>query len=172
MLYGIVMYMTEKKPGRPRQPDEHGTVSQYTNRGCRCDECKAAVSEARRRTRQAGLPEGDPRHGTGSGYSNYGCRCDLCKAAVRGYSLSKYGLSESDRTALWEGQGERCASCGDPEPEDSQRRFHIDHDHETGAVRGILCHGCNVSLGHLRDDPERIRALADYIERWRESLPY
>lgn len=41
-------------------------------------------------------------------------------------------------------------------------RLHIDHDHETGAVRGMLCSGCNTSLGHLKEDIDRILGLAEY----------
>ncbi len=39
----------------------------------------------------------------------------------------------------------------------------VDHDHETGKVRGLLCHHCNVALGHLQDDPNTIKALLDYL---------
>jgi hypothetical protein len=46
----------------------------------------------------------------------------------------------------------------------SQRNLHIDHDHETGEVRGLLCYSCNVALGASREDPARLRALADFIE--------
>jgi hypothetical protein len=42
-------------------------------------------------------------------------------------------------------------------------RLHIDHDHETGAVRGRLCNGCNTALGFLRDNPARARGLAKYL---------
>lgn len=41
---------------------------------------------------------------------------------------------------------------------------HLDHDHVTGAIRGPLCAGCNLMLGHAKDDPDRLRAGAAYIE--------
>lgn len=67
-------------------PDDprHGTASGYTNYGCRCDECRAANTEQKRRwkARQTPLPAGDWRHGT-DGYSNYRCRCDICQEAWR-----------------------------------------------------------------------------------------
>lgn len=53
-----------------------------------------------------------------------------------------------------------CQVCG------SFERLHIDHDHNTGEVRGCLCHGCNTGLGLLKEDPDRIRALAAYIEQF------
>jgi len=64
---------------------------------------------------------------------------------------------------LWVTCAGRCAACGS-EP-DSMRALHLDHDHETGVVRGFLCNTCNVALGMVRDSPERLRQLAEYLER-------
>jgi Recombination endonuclease VII len=43
-----------------------------------------------------------------------------------------------------------------------------DHDHQTQRARAPLCSGCNKALGLLAEDPERLRALADYLERWKQ----
>lgn len=158
----------------------HGTYTAYTTRSCRCDDCKQAMKDYRQSLKAQGLPEGDRRHGTRNGYYNYGCRCEGCSEAARKYSRSRvesgairrgyltrtYDLSPGDWDELWQSQGEVCASCGDAPLPDSKRRFHVDHNHTTGEVRGILCHGCNVALGLLKEDPERIRALAAYIESY------
>lgn len=47
--------------------------------------------------------------------------------------------------------------------------MHIDHDHATNTVRGLLCSNCNLALGLLQDDSDRIRGLADYVE---DHTPY
>lgn len=56
-----------------------------------------------------------------------------------------------------------CESCGDQL--NGGRVFHLDHDHKTGAVRGQLCTRCNIGLGYLMDDPERVLGLYNYISR-------
>lgn len=43
-------------------------------------------------------------------------------------------------------------------------RICLDHDHETGMFRGWLCNHCNLVLGHAKDSPDRLRALANYLE--------
>lgn len=150
---------------------KHGLPSTYTNKRCRCDLCKEAIREYNKSRRQGLSPE-DPRHGTPGGYSNHGCRCLECKSAIatsnantqRDRALrSNYGISEEEWKILFESQGGRCASCRDL-PVEGKRRFHVDHDHVTGRIRGIVCHGCNVALGYLKDDPERIQNLKNYLE--------
>lgn len=60
-------------------------------------------------------------------------------------------------------QAGHCAICG--AMFSSENPEHIDHCHKTGAVREILCRGCNLGLGGFRDSPSALRAAADYLER-------
>lgn len=75
----------------------------------------------------------------------------------------KYGISTEEWDAMFSAQGFRCASCKSGDPR-SKKGWATDHDHKSGRVRGILCPGCNLALGHIDDDATRLRALADYIE--------
>ena len=77
---------------------------------------------------------------------------------------SKFGISIEHYEAMLREQGGCCAACG--RSDNGDRRFEsfaVDHDHETGKVRGLLCSPCNLALGHAGDDPDRLLALAAYV---------
>jgi hypothetical protein len=79
---------------------------------------------------------------------------------TRHYHLKRrYGISADDFDALVEQQHGVCAICGKEDPE------HVDHDHLTGAVRGILCFNCNGGLGQFRDSTDSLRRAAIYLEQ-------
>jgi hypothetical protein len=60
------------------------------------------------------------------------------------------------RNAPWlEKQGNKCGICGRLEPL-GKGGWHLDHDHITGRIRGLLCHHCNVGLGHFGDSQEML----------------
>lgn len=74
----------------------------------------------------------------------------------------RYGMhAEEYRRRVDEQQG-RCAVCGD-EPGEG-KRLHVDHDHESGAIRDLLCGPCNQAIGLARDSSARLRAMADYLD--------
>ena len=75
---------------------------------------------------------------------------------------SKYGLSTDDVRAMVAAQDNRCPICGRGFDDDGVR-VHIDHDHATSAVRGLLCQPCNQALGFMEDDPARCDAAAAYL---------
>lgn len=79
----------------------------------------------------------------------------------RNYLLKlRYGITEQQVEELRHLQGGICVIC--------LRRpvAHVDHDHADGAVRGLLCFGCNGGLGQFQDDPKRLRGAAGYLEGW------
>ena len=89
--------------------------------------------------------------------------------AKRRYHLKKtYGLALEEYEAMFVEQEGVCAVCKFPETaikRGSTKSLDVDHNHETGKVRGLLCSACNSSLGLLREDPERIIALLEYVEK-------
>lgn len=90
---------------------------------------------------------------TGSGY----CR----KHYTAEQSMqAKYGLTWEGFDALWERAKGCCEICGTAL--DGQR-YHIDHCHRAGSVRGLLCRGCNQGLGQFQDDIERLQAAITYL---------
>lgn len=58
-----------------------------------------------------------------------------------------------------------CAICGATEP-GGQGNWQADHCHTTKTTRGLLCWHCNVALGLMKDNPERLRKAAEYIEKY------
>jgi hypothetical protein len=73
-----------------------------------------------------------------------------------------FGISAEEYDQLLEKQGGGCAICGE---KPRSRRLAVDHDHVTGRVRGLLCDGHNLALGHFKDRPDHLRIAAEYLER-------
>ena len=78
-----------------------------------------------------------------------------------------YGISLADYDEMLEAQDNGCAICGKM-PEENGQRLSVDHDHETGQVRGLLCRHCNSGLGYFMHGPERLRNAIAYLEQWAE----
>lgn len=108
----------------------------------------------------------------------YGTECKSCRRLAdrarheanptvrRSAALRKFGLTLDEYDRMAADQDGVCAICRDLCP--SGRRLAVDHDHSTGAVRGLLCENCNRALGLFQDDPIRMTSAADYI---RASAP-
>jgi hypothetical protein len=87
------------------------------------------------------------------------------RRAQRAHHLRKnYGITIEQYEEMLEAQGGTCV-CGATEPGGGGRyqNFLVDHDHETGEVRGLLCYTCNTAVGLVQDNPDTLRALADYL---------
>lgn len=86
-------------------------------------------------------------------------RSSLDRWASRNY---KYNVTKEFLVDLYQKQGGKCAICKDfPQ---TARNLHVDHCHQTGAVRGLLCHGCNTGIGALRDNPEIVANALSYLK--------
>lgn len=76
----------------------------------------------------------------------------------------RYGLTISQFDAMVVAQDGRCAICGDT-PADG-RSLHIDHDHTSNRVRGLLCGHCNRAIGLFRDNPTVMASAVIYLRKW------
>lgn len=149
-----------------------------------CRECfKTRDNEGYRRRRQAAgfevrpkrlVPEGykycprceevkshdefTPHRQQAGGLASY---CKVCKGRMDSAARFRkiYGLTIEERDALIEAQSGVCAIC------EKHEAVHVDHDHVTGSVRGVLCFRCNAALGQVADSSETLRRMIDYIER-------
>lgn len=83
-------------------------------------------------------------------------------AECRGVALraKTYGLTHAQ---VREMISRPCEACGAPSVD--TKFVHIDHNHATGVVRGVLCHACNTSFGLMDEDVGRMNALIDYLEQ-------
>ncbi|MCX5379288.1 endonuclease VII domain-containing protein [Streptomyces sp. NBC_00091] len=95
-------------------------------------------------------------------------RCKACRKPrdSAGHLKRKYGITEAERDQMIAAQGGLCCLCL------RAPAVHVDHCHTTGRVRGVLCFNCNVGLGLLKENPDRFRRAAAYVEGnlWNPTL--
>jgi hypothetical protein len=92
-------------------------------------------------------------------------KSDSAKARERQYLLKReYGLSVEEYNHMFTVQNGNCAICGCNQSE-LTRHLAVDHNHDTGLVRGLLCIPCNVGIGNLKDDVKRLQSAIDYLNK-------
>jgi hypothetical protein len=76
-----------------------------------------------------------------------------------------YGITLAEYHVRLAAQGGGCAICGetDPAKHRGRRYFHVDHDHDSGVIRGILCGQCNTAIGMLKDSSILAQAAVQYL---------
>lgn len=148
----------QARESRQRDPERRRAIqreSYHRHREANLDRAKAryhadpAAARERSKRSEARNPEG-------------------AQARHRRGALLRYGLTPDAYAALLEAQGGVCAICQRPETltrGGRPMRLAVDHDHATDANRSLLCSACNRALGYMGDDPARLRAAADYLER-------
>ncbi|MEV0321237.1 endonuclease VII domain-containing protein [Streptomyces sp. NPDC050658] len=107
-------------------------------------------------------------HRKNSAADGLASRCKACKAAAgpEGHLRRKYGTSVAERDELIASQMGVCCICL------AAPAVHVDHCHETGKVRGVLCFNCNSGLGLLKEDTDAMHRAAAYLEGnpWKPTL--
>ncbi|WP_381800394.1 endonuclease VII domain-containing protein [Streptomyces niveus] len=107
-------------------------------------------------------------HRNSSASDGLSTRCKSCRAAQgrAGHLKRQYGITEAQRDEMISSQMGICVICL------SAPAAHVDHCHETGRVRGVLCFNCNSAIGKLGDDPDTLRRATAYLEgnAWKPTL--
>ena len=152
--------------GRPRKPDEPYVPPTEEERVAglvmRCRACglERRLSDFSDAQRRSSWPQciTCARHRSRATHERLG------KDYVRAKNLQKnYGLSLDDVHQMRTRQGNRCPICNE-ELGATHEETAVDHCYRTGLIRGLLHPWCNTGLGHFRDDPERLRRAAAYLE--------
>lgn len=131
----------------PVHPGEDLLAGKKRCQTCRSNSSRYSKTPARKAVRNA-------RQAT-SGYRQY----------QREYHLrNEYGLTVADYDAILARQKGRCKICGGGPNGRQKDRFHVDHDHATGKVRGLLCYRCNKMVGLAGDSAETLMKAASYLQ--------
>jgi hypothetical protein len=101
-------------------------------------------------------------------------RCKQCLSAYQKswyqekggmyHRVSRYGITPDEYHEMLEEQLSCCGCCGSPDPR-RKAGFVIDHDHNTGKIRGLLCHNCNIGIGQLGDSLDGLNKAVAYLRR-------
>ncbi|WP_422666680.1 endonuclease VII domain-containing protein [Candidatus Macondimonas diazotrophica] len=113
-----------------------------------CGETKPAQEFHRSRTSKDGLVS----------------KCHGCSSAY--YRKNYSGWSNDEVVEAFKAQDGKCAICETEMELDGpkSKKPRADHCHETGRKRALLCNHCNLALGHMKDDPTRLRKAAEFLE--------
>lgn len=103
--------------------------------------------------------------------------CNIyCSVECKGknaYYIRNYGITQDELEEMKEKQSNKCYICGSEGfiigVNNHNEKLAVDHCHNTGKVRKLLCHNCNRALGLMKDSPELLRAAAAYIEEHKEG---
>ena len=132
-----------------KTPDAHGNY-----RCSKCREWKAPSAFNKNKNQRSGL--------------NYACRDCMCKT-TRKYNLpAKYGITDVKFAEMLLAQGGKCACCSKRFVFEGAKRDRpcVDHNHNTGQVRDLLCGRCNLAAGNVLDSSEQAELLTAYLRKW------
>lgn len=144
----------------------HASINTKDGRYARCKPCVLAANAAWRSANKGKVAEGKKRYAL----RNWKAIREHQKAYMatrkveaaeyrRRWNLAKrYGITMEQYADLWERQGGGCAVCSRKDG-----RLVVDHDHDTGTVRGILCQRCNVCLGGFGDNLDGVMRVVRYL---------
>jgi hypothetical protein len=93
-------------------------------------------------------------------------RKEKMRAYGKDYHLKvNYNMTREEHTKLLVAQNHKCAICGIDEKEAVKQKLYVDHDHTTGEVRELLCHGCNAALGLMKESIQTLTKAIAYLDK-------
>lgn len=131
----------------------------YDRLQSRCKPCSVASVTASRRKNPQAHRDSSKRWSELNPQKNLDARMKL-----------EYGLPPGSYNAMFAAQNGRCAICGTNKPGGGAKRLAVDHCHATARIRGLLCSSCNHGLGRFKDNSAALRAAADYVDKYSETI--
>ncbi len=126
-----------------RKPRRKGLAKARTvdQRQSHCKECQKEIARKRRKSK--------PK---------------ICEKACRRINLKRnHGIEVEDYNKMLTEQSGKCKICGTTDPGNGRKYLVVDHNHETGEIRGLLCYLCNIGLGCFQDDKESLKKAVLYL---------
>ncbi len=127
--------------------------TRFHNTATKCQDCAKLEWKKNKATRRALKRKSNP---------------DKAHKKDFGYDLMKnYGISYDEYKTMYQNQKGCCDCCGTHESK-FKRKLHVDHDHETGQVRGLLCTRCNPGIGYFEDSIEKLEMAVAYLKKFKK----
>lgn len=153
----------------PRQSDEEETKRRGRERQQRHRERSGAEGKERARLYAAEYRQKNAEHFASTEFREENAKKSRAYSKANSVNLKSsrlvrdYGITLEEREELLLKQGGVCAICSADNPRRIKADWAVDHCHDTGSVRGILCHPCNLMLGHAHDNPAALVAAITYL---------
>jgi hypothetical protein len=80
-----------------------------------------------------------------------------------------HGITLDDFNQMFDGQDGKCPICGNLFESREGRKIHVDHNHETGLIRDLLCNHCNLLIGYAKENINTLLGAIAYLEKWQKE---
>lgn len=165
------MTKTCTRCGETKARDDFSPYYQGWGDGYRpeCKSCRNTRQMEYHRVKRANRPPSicdwcgsEFRRKPGQAFNQPGLCCEEGRAVRK--RTAKYGIELDEYRNLLDRAAGYCEVCHDPFPDSGQYvGYRIDHNHQTGKIRGLLCHKCNILLGYVEGSEDRVEQIIEYL---------